>query len=131
MFRFKGVKIRNHGTIFLQNVFTFPLMNSRIVIVVYRPLPGKELGLERVVRKHLDVLIGQGLVTDRKPIAMKAKDGSVVEVFEWKSAQSIEDAHSNIAVQELWAEFGTVCNYEKPVNVAEFHTVFSEFEPLY
>lgn len=105
-------------------------MEGRIVVVVYRPLNGKEKALDNVVARHLDVLREEGLVTDRKPIVMRAADGCVVEVFEWLSAQSIEKAHRNPAVQALWAEFSEVCEYEKPVNVGEFHNLFSEFTPI-
>jgi hypothetical protein len=105
-------------------------MNPRIVIVVYRPLPGKEGALQSVVAKHLGVLKTEKLVTDRAPIVMKAKDGSIVEVFEWRSAEAIAAAHTNPNVLALWDEFGAACEYEKPVNVAEFHNLFSEFEPL-
>jgi hypothetical protein len=105
-------------------------MKPRIVIVAYRPLKGKESGLMAVVKKHLAVLSAEGLVTDRKPIVMRAGDGSIVEVFEWKSGQAITAAHTNAAVQALWSEFSEVCSYEKPVNIAEFQNLFSEFEPV-
>jgi hypothetical protein len=105
-------------------------MNPRIVIVVYRPLPGKEAALQSVVAKHLGVLKKENLVTDRASIVMKAQDASIVEVFEWRSAEAIAAAHTNPKVLELWDEFAAVCEYEKPVNVPEFHNLFSEFEPL-
>jgi hypothetical protein len=105
-------------------------MNPRIVIVVYKPLPGKGRDLEKVVAKHLDVLKSEKLVTDRKPIVMRASDGSIVEVFEWLSSKAIEAAHKNPQVLQLWDEFNLACTYGKPVDVEEFHNLFSEFEPL-
>jgi hypothetical protein len=105
-------------------------MESRIVLVTYRPLPGKEQLLISLLKKHLDVLGSQDLVTDRKPIVMKASDGSIVEIFEWRSAKAIEAAHTNALVQALWGEFSKVCTYEKAIDVAEFHNLFSEFEPV-
>lgn len=105
-------------------------MEPRIVIVVYRPHAGKEAALEKLVARHLSVLRTEGLVTARVPVLMKAADGSIVEIFEWLSREAIETAHSNHRVQKLWEEFGKVCTYEKPVNVAEFQNLFSEFEPI-
>jgi hypothetical protein len=105
-------------------------MKPRIVIVVYRPLAGQETALRRVVARHLTVLRKENLVTEREPIVMRAKDGSVVEVFEWRSAEAIASAHSNPQVLNLWKDFSAVCEYEKPVNVEEFQQLFSEFEPL-
>lgn len=105
-------------------------MNSRIVIAVYRPNPGKEKELQIVVSKHYSVLLKEKLVTERVPIVMRAKDESIVEVFEWLSPEAITSAHSNPEVLKLWEEFSEVCTYDNPVSVEEFHNLFSEFEPL-
>ena len=103
---------------------------SRGVIVIYRPKKGKDGALLQLVKDHMSILRTQNLVTDRAPIIMKAGDGSIVEVFEWKSAEAIEEAHQNEVVQELWERFSQVCDYEIPVNVKEFQGLFSEFDVL-
>lgn len=36
---------------------------------------------------------------------MEAGDGTVVEVFEWKSQAAIDSAHTNPEVQRLWKFF--------------------------
>jgi hypothetical protein len=105
-------------------------MKPRIVIVVYKPLKGKERGLEAIVSKHLEILKNENLVTDRLPIVMRSANGCIVEVFEWLSQQAIQSAHTNPEVLKLWNEFSAVCEYEKPVNVEEFNNFFSEFEPI-
>jgi len=103
---------------------------SRGVIVIYRPKKGKDAALLQLVKDHMSILQTQNLVTDRAPIIMKAGDGSIVEVFEWKSGDAIKEAHQNEVVQELWERFSQVCDYEIPVNVKEFQGLFSEFEVL-
>jgi hypothetical protein len=104
---------------------------ERVVIALYRPKKGKEKELKKlVVEQHLKILREQQLVTDRKPVIMQAADNTIVEVFEWKSKKAIEEAHSNPAVQKLWEQFSEVCDYEVPVNVKEFQSLFSEFEPV-
>jgi len=103
---------------------------SRGVIVIYRPKKGNDAALLQLVKDHMSILRTQNLVTDRAPIIMKAGDGSIVEVFEWKSADAIKEAHQNEVVQELWERFSQVCDYEIPVNVKEFQGLFSEFEVL-
>jgi hypothetical protein len=105
-------------------------MEPRIVLVVYNPRPGKADVLEALVKKHLTVLKDHNLVTDRTPVVMKAKGGAIIEIFEWASAASIAAAHSNPDVLKLWDEFNAACEYERPVNIEEFHNLFSEFEPL-
>lgn len=103
---------------------------GRIVFAVYRPHGGKETELLELVQEHMPVLKSQRLITDRKPMVMRANDNSIVEIFEWQSSQAIADAHSNPVVQELWNRFSAVCAFEVPSNVQEFHNMFSEFEPI-
>jgi len=103
---------------------------GRITIAIYRPKKGKEEQLLKLVHEHLPILESQDLITKRKPIVMRAADNAVIEIFEWKSAKAIEQAHSNPQVLKLWDRFGEVCDFEIPVNVKEFHNMFSEFEPV-
>jgi hypothetical protein len=103
---------------------------GRITIAIYRPKPGKEAQLLDVVRDHMPILHAEDLITNRTPIVMKAKDNSIVEIFEWKSAEAIGKAHGNPQVLQLWNRFNEVCEYMKPVDIDEFHNLFSEFEPV-
>ncbi len=54
-----------------------------IVIVAYQPKPGKEADLLQLTREHVPLLRAEGLATDFPVTACRAKDGTVVEVFEW------------------------------------------------
>jgi quinol monooxygenase YgiN len=103
---------------------------GRFVIVAYSPKPGMADHLLAAVRKHLEVLRAEKLVTDRPAYVMRAADGTVVEVFEWQSAEAIAKAHSTAAVQALWAEFGAACDYRPLCGLAECQQLFAEFEPV-
>ena len=103
---------------------------GRFVIVSYTPKSGMESRLLAVVKKHIAVLRMQALVTDRPAYAMRAADGSIVEVFEWRSDEAIEQAHSNPAVQELWEEFGTICNFTPLAELPEAKNMFAEFDAI-
>jgi hypothetical protein len=103
---------------------------GRCVIVAYRPRPGQEEALLTAVKKHLGVLREEGLVTDRLGWVMRAADGTIVEVFEWRSAESIERAHANPVVQALWEDFGSVCDYVPLAELAETRQLFAEFDPV-
>ena len=74
---------------------------GRFVIVAYKPKTGKERDLLAVVQRHLEVLCAEDLVTDSPAHVMRAADGTVVEVFEWKSVEAISRAPSNAAVHAL------------------------------
>ena len=65
------------------------------VIVAYRPKPGKGDELLELVQSRVPTLRQEGLVTDRAPTIMRARDGTIVEVSEWKSREAIDAAHKN------------------------------------
>ena len=103
---------------------------GRIVVVGYKPKPGRESELEALLATHLPILKAEGLVSDRESIIMRSEDGTIIEVFEWKSKAAIESAHANLKVQEMWQAFSSVCEYVPVSQVAEISTIFSEFTPL-
>ena len=103
---------------------------GRITIAIYRPKKGKEEQLLKLVQEHLPILESQDLITKRKPVVMRAADNAIIEIFEWKSTKAIEQAHGNPEVLKLWDRFSEVCDFEIPVNIKEFHNMFSEFEPV-
>lgn len=103
---------------------------ERIVIVAYQPLKGKEEALKALAKTHWGKLRELDLVTERKPIIMYADNGTVVEVFGWKSKKAMQEAHSNPAVLNLWTEFSKVCEYVPVGKVKEAESLFSEFTPL-
>jgi hypothetical protein len=105
-------------------------LKGHISIACYKPKEAKEEGLLKAVKDHIPVLFKEGLVTDRKSIVMRAKNGTIIEVFEWKSTKAIEDAHNNPAVQELWKVFNDVCTYEKLETLEETKDMFAGFEPV-
>ena len=105
-------------------------MAGIIVIVAYRPKPGREAELLEVVRSRVPTLRKEGLVSDRVPVLMRAKDGTIIEVSEWKSAEAIDEAHRNPRVLAMWDRFGEVCDC-LPLNaVPESAIMFAGFEPV-
>jgi hypothetical protein len=103
---------------------------GRIVISCYRPKSGQQEELRKMMLGHVTTLRSIGLVTNRVPIMMEAKDGTFVEVFEWASPEAIEAAHSHPAVLQMWEEYGKVCDYIPISQVAEASQLFSEFTPV-
>ena len=101
-----------------------------IVISAYKPKPGKDTELLEAVKTHVPILRSLGMATDRAVTAMKAKDGTILEVFEWVSSQAIEDAHKNPEVHKMWKDFEGCCEYVRLVDVAECSGLFAEFTPL-
>ena len=100
------------------------------VIVAYRPKPGKEQEFLKLVRDRVPTLLKEGLVTDREPVIMRAKDGTIIEVSEWKSRKAIDAAHQNPNVLAMWEKFFAVCDCVPLESLAEAEEMFAGFEPV-
>ena len=103
---------------------------ERIVMVGYKPLPGKEAALKELMKTHVARLRKEGLVSHREPILMTSKSGTIIEIFGWKSKAAIESAHQNPVVQKMWGEFGEVCEYVSVGSIEEAGNLFSEFSAV-
>lgn len=105
-------------------------MAGIVVIVAYRPKPGGEAGILELVRSRVPILRREGLVTDRVPVIVRAKDGTIIEVSEWKSREAIDEAHKNPRVLAMWDKFFAVCDCVPLKTVPEAEMMFAGFEPM-
>ena len=105
-------------------------MSGVVVIVAYRPKPGKENDLVDLVRSRVPTLRTENLVTDRAPTIMRSRDGTIIEVSEWKSREAIDAAHKNPNVLAMWNKFFAVCDCVPLDSLAEAKEMFAGFEPI-
>jgi quinol monooxygenase YgiN len=99
------------------------------VIVAYRPKEGREEELLQLVRGRVPRLRQEGFVTDRAPIIMRARDGTIIEVSEWKSQEAIDEAHQNANVLAMWDEFFAICDCIPLSEVPEADELFAGYAP--
>ena len=105
-------------------------MKGIVVIVAYRPKLGKENELVDLVRSRVPTLRKENLVTDRAPTIMRSRDGTIIEVSEWKSQEAIDAAHKNPNVLAMWNEFFAICDCGPLNTLAEAEEMFAGFEPV-
>ena len=105
-------------------------MNGVIVIVAYRPKPGRESETLALARSRVPTLRKEGLTTDRAPTIMRAGDGTIIEVSEWKSREAIDAAHKNPSVLAMWNKFFEVCDCVPLNTLSECVEMFAGFEPI-
>src|SRR6266436_700652 len=105
-------------------------MSGVVVIVAYRPKPGKENDLIDLVRSRMPTLRKENLVTDRVPTIMRSRDGTIIEVSEWTSQEAIDAAHKNSNVLAMWNKFFAVCDCVPLDSLAEAKEMFAGFEPI-
>ena len=105
-------------------------MKPEIVIALYRPHQGKDSELRKLIAQHLPVLRKLELVTDRAPIVMKSKDGTYLEIFEWRTAESADLAHQLPEIAKVWEAMGKIADFPKIEDLEEIHEHFPHFEPV-
>ncbi len=105
-------------------------MAGIVVIVAYRPKPGREKEILELVRSRVPTLRKEDLVTDRAPVIMRAKDNTIIEVSEWKSREAIDAAHKNPRVLAMWDKFFALCDCVPLKTVSEAEMMFAGFEPV-
>ena len=71
-------------------------MTGVVCIVAYRPKPGRQSEILELVRSRVPTLRKEGLVTDRVPVIMRAKDSTIIEVR--------TDREQNLALHRRVAE---------------------------
>ena len=100
------------------------------IIVADRPKPGKGDEVLALVRSRVPNLRQEGLVTDRQPMIMRSRDGTIIEVSEWKSREAIDAAHKKPNVLAMWNKFLPSVTVFLLNTLAETQEMFAGFEPI-
>lgn len=100
------------------------------VIVAYRPKADKAAELLELVRNRVPILRREGLVTYRAPTIMRGRDGTIIEISEWKSPEAIDAAHVNPSVLAMWDRFYAACDFVLLKDLPEAAEMFAGFEPI-
>ena len=100
-----------------------------MVIVAYRPRAGHEDELLALTRDHVRTLRRLGLATERPTLAMRSREGIVVEVFEWRDG-GIAAAHANPDVLAMWERYAAVCDHVPLREHVVSFRQFARFEPI-
>lgn len=101
-----------------------------VVFALYRPHAGKSKELEAIVRKHMPTLRELELVTDRPSVLVRAKDGTLIEVFEWRSNAAARKAHELPEVARIWEAMGKVADLPSLDSLEEAKHRFPHFQPI-
>lgn len=106
-------------------------MNTeKIAMALYRPNPGKEETLKDIVKIHLPTLANEGLITERTPIHLEATDGTIIEIFGWKSEEAKDKAHQSSRVLQVWEQMMEVAEMTNLSSLSEANQPFPNFKPL-
>lgn len=104
---------------------------TETVIAAYRPKPGKDQALRKLIREHRRRLHEARLITSRPSIVLRARsDGTLLEIFEWISAKAADEAHQHPSIRAMWNKLAQVADFVPLSAVQEASKAFSHFEAL-
>ena len=101
------------------------------VIAVYQPKCEKHVEMLGCVRSNMEALREADLVSTAEPIMLRAQDGAIIEIFEWKSDEAFNAAHPNPHVRALWARLTGCCAPGTLAALPEAMKPFPHFEVLH
>ena len=101
---------------------------GHVVIVAYRPKPGRQGALEDLLRRQSSRLRAEGYVTDRRPTLMRAGDGTLIQLLEWTT--STQELRGLPAIGEMRAEFEALADFVPLASLPEFGAHFADLEAV-
>nr|WP_090647327.1 antibiotic biosynthesis monooxygenase [Paenibacillus sp. UNC496MF] len=106
------------------------MSDTLIAVALYRPHPGKESELRGIVLEHEPALRAEGLITEHPLLRMEAEDGTVMEIFEWKSEEAKDQAHRSPVVWPLWERMMAAAEMTNLASLKEAQKPFPAFKRL-
>lgn len=94
--------------------------SDQVVVCQYTAKPGCEEELEGLLRSHWETLSRLGLATDEPARLLKGlgtdpdshgAKGKYMEIFSWKSHESMGLAHQMPEVMQIWEKIGACCSF--------------------
>ena len=104
---------------------------AQIVTAVYKPHPGRVDELLLLLKSHVPTLRDLGLVSSNTAYVSQSNEGSIVEVFEWVSAEAAASAHDHPAVAQVWEKMAQCCLFSQLGSLPEASKPFPHFSVLW
>jgi hypothetical protein len=101
-----------------------------LVICSYRPHAGREEEAKLLMAGHVPLLRSHGLITERAVVQGVAKDGDLVEIFEWESIEKSSGAAAIAEIGAHWKAMSQVMDFVPLAQLAEAQHAFAHFSPI-
>ena len=102
-------------------------MNPQIVIALYKPHEGKDAELRALIDQHVPTLRKLELITDRPALLARSKNGTYIEIFEWRESGR---ANENPEVARIWEAMEQIADLPSLDSLEEAGRTFPHFEPI-
>lgn len=101
-----------------------------LVICSYKPRAGHEDEALALFQAHVPLLREHDLITGRAVVQGRAQDGTLMELFEWESAEKSRGAPAIPAIGAHWKAMNAAMEFVPLASLGEAQHPFAHFTPL-
>ena len=101
-----------------------------VAIASYKPKKGKEKTFLHLLKSHIPTLRAEGLISEKDSYCLRAENGTIIEIFEWKSVTAKNQAHKNQEVMEIWNQFFDLADMVGIGSLKEAKNAFASFKSV-
>jgi hypothetical protein len=102
-------------------------MATELVLAAYRPRPGRDEELVRLLHDDVATLRRRGDATARPAPLIRTERGELLVVLVWASEHAVGDAHEDPEVVELWRRKDQLAEYIGPRELAGAEAPFARW----
>jgi quinol monooxygenase YgiN len=106
------------------------IKGPQLFVALYRPHPGKDEALKKLIAEHVPTLRRLELITEREAMLMRAQDGTYIEIAEWHGPDSSAKAHQHPELAKIWEAMGKIADLPTLETLKESRTRFPHFQPV-
>jgi len=106
------------------------LSTSRLSLSAYRPRPGRSGEVLPHFRHEVATLRARGYITDRAAPICLTDRGEYLVITEWATAISVDEAHDDEVVLDVWARKEKVVDYIAPSDLDKSTIPFVSYDVL-
>ena len=101
---------------------------SRLSLSAYRPRPGREVELVAHFRSEVAAMRIRGHITSRPAPICRTSRGEYLVVIEWVTPTSVDEAHRDPVVLDIWKRKEALVEYIGPAALDGSDTPFVSYE---
>ena len=106
------------------------LSTSRLSVSAYRPRPGRSDELLPHLRHEVATLRARGHITNRPAPICLTDRGEYLVITEWATATSVDEAHDDKVVLEVWRRKEQLVDYIAPSDLDKSTVPFVSYDVL-
>ena len=106
------------------------MSTSRLSLSAYRPRPGRSDEVLPHLRHEVATLRARGHITNRAAPVCLTDRGEYLVITEWATATSVDEAHDDEVVLEVWARKEQLVDYIAPGDLDKSTVPFASYDVL-